>query len=177
MVATMNVLMIVAATVNACCVASSRPSRSVHALISTVLMMGTMLDTATHLIGVPALLWAVGLVGWGMLGAAIHRVRGGSGTRTAGNPSAVHLHHGLGLIVTATQLMAHSQHLAAGAPGAVGPHAHEMSILMPLALAAGAAFAIYSLALVAMGTHTRRERGNFLSMCAMTLSMGIMPFV
>lgn len=175
MVETMNVLMIVSAAVNACCVVGSRRSRSLHTLMSTGLMGGAMLDTATQLLGLPALLWAVALVGWGMVGAAVHRVRDGNGVGSTSH--VVHLHHGVGLIVTAVQLMAHSVHASAGQVGVIGAHAHTTSILMPLALAAGAAFVIYSVRLVATGRHTRLERAGFLSMCAMTLSMGIMPFV
>ncbi|KFF58887.1 hypothetical protein JF66_15180 [Cryobacterium sp. MLB-32] len=177
MAETMNALMIVAAAVNACCVVGSRRSRSFHTLVSAGLMAGAMLDTATHVLGVPPLLWAVILVGWGILGAALHRMRDGRLAAPMGVPSTVHLHHGLGLIVTAAQLMAHSQHTAAGPLGAVGGHAHASSLLIPLALAAGAVFVVYSATLVATGSRTRLERGNFLSMCAMTVSMGIMPFV
>jgi len=175
MVETMNVLMIVSAAVNACCVVGSRRSRSLHALMSTGLMGGAMLDTATHLLGVPALLWAAALVGWGMVGAAVHRVR--DGNRAGSTPHVVHLHHGVGLIVTAAQLVAHSVHASAGQVGVIGAHAHTTSILLPLALAAGGVFVAYSVVLVATGPHSRLDRGNFLSMCAMTLSMGIMPFV
>jgi len=179
---TMTAFMIVAASVNACCVVNNPRSRSFNTLLSTMLMAGAMLDAGTHVFGIPVVLWAVVLIFWGMAGAALHRTHIGSGTASLTALAApdrsgvVHVHHLLGLIVTAGQLMAHSPHAVTVSIDSITAHPHA-SLLLPLITVGAAAFVAYSIILVATGDRSRWERGTILSMCAMTMAMGIMVFV
>jgi len=54
---------------------------------------------------------------------------------------------------------------------------HSSPILLPLTAVGAAAFVIYSIVLVTRHGHSRTERGTLLSMCAMPVSMGVMPIV
>ena len=177
MVETLHGIMLVGASVNACCVLGSRRSRSALAGISTILMLAAMTDAAFSVVGLSPLVWTVILIGWGMTGAAL--LRGRLGVVHPGG--VLHLHHLLGLMVTASQLAVH----ALAAPGAAtsaaagassSAHAHAGSLPLVFAAGAGLLFIGWSVALLLGRGRTRLERGNLAGMAAMSAAMGLMPF-
>ena len=87
------------------------------------------------------------------------------------------LHHPLGLVVTAGQLMAQTV-MSPGAGSGAGSagHSHSDSLLLPLVCAAGVAFVVWSLVLLVTESRTRLERGTLLGMSAMTAALVVMPF-
>jgi hypothetical protein len=197
-------MMIGGASLNLCCVLVSRRSLSGLAVISTLVMLAAMTDTAFGTFGVRPLAWAAILIAWGLASSALlHRrardlapaafapgevsqidlreprergfatPHGGTGQ---GGPMLL-LHNALGLVVTAGQLMAHTA-MSAGVGAGLGAavHSHSNSLLLPLVVAAGAAFVVWSLVLVLTEGRGRLERGNLLGMSAMTAAMAVMPF-
>jgi hypothetical protein len=173
-VETLHGIMLVGASVNACCVLGSRRSRSALAGVSTLLMLAAMTDAAFRVVGLSPLLWTVILIGWGMTGAALLRGRFG-----AAHPGgALHLHHLLGLIVTAGQLAMHALSGPAALAAAAAPssHQHSGSLLLVFAAGAGILFIGWSALLLLGRGRTRLERGNLAGMAAMTAAMGLMPF-
>lgn len=191
MVETLYGIMIVGASVNACCLVGSRRSRSVPAVASTILMLAAMTDVGFGVVGLSPLLWTVILIGWGMVSAALvrgHARRAGLGTepRAQGQHmgGAIHLHHLLGLIVTASQLAVHTAMAPAtltatdlaSSPHSV--HAHpSSSLLLAIAAGAGVLFIAWSVVLLSAASRSWLERGNLVGMSAMTAAMGLMPFV
>jgi hypothetical protein len=183
--------MIGGASLNLCCVLGSRRSRSGLALVSTLVMLAAMTDSAFGTIGLGPLPWAAILIAWGLTCSALLRRRlvpaevSHIDVRQAWEPRfatphgaagpTMLLHHPLGLVVTAGQLMAHTAMSPGGGAGAAG-HSHSDSLLLPLVCVAGAAFVLWSLVLLVTESRTRLERGNLLGMSAMTAAMTVMPF-
>ncbi|WBM79015.1 hypothetical protein KIV56_10715 [Cryobacterium breve] len=192
-------IMIGGASLNLCCVLGSRRSRSGLAVVSTLVMLAAMTDSAFGTIGLGPLPWAAILIAWGLTCSALLRRRLApvspaprlaaevsqidvrtSRERRSATPHGTMgptmlLHHPLGLVVTAGQLMAHTVMSPGGGAGAAG-HSHSDSLLLPLVCAAGAAFVVWSLVLLVTESRTRLERGNLLGMSAMTAAMAVMPF-
>ena len=192
-------IMVAGASLNLCCVLGSRRSRSGLAVVSTLVMLAAMTDSAFGTIGLGPLPWAAILIAWGLTCSALLRRRAvfAEGARIdvheAREPrfatpqggavrAAVHrggqtmlLHHPLGLVVTAGQLMAHTVMSPGSGAGGAG-HTHSDSLLLPLVCVAGAAFVVWSLVLLVTESRTRLEQGNLLGMSAMTAAMAVMPF-
>jgi hypothetical protein len=181
MIQTLHVIMMVGAALNLCCVLGSRGSRSGLTVVSTVLMLTAMTDATFHVVGIAPLVWTVLLLAWAMACAGLLRRRAGLVQRQAGQADAagpghpfgaLHLHHLLGLIVMAGQLAMHAPIAAVTGTG----HAHSASVLMIVAGVQGTLFVLWSVMLVLSVRRTVIERGNVMSMSAMTAAMGIMPF-
>ena len=191
-------IMVAGASLNLCCVLGSRRSRSGLALVSTLVMLAAMTDSAFGTIGLGPLPWAAILIAWGLTCSALLRRRlpASSAPRLAAEVSHIDvrkprehrsatphgtegptmlLHHPLGLVVTAGQLVAHTVMSPGGGAGGSG-HSHSDSLLLPLVCAAGAAFVVWSLVLLVTESRSRLERGNLLGMSAMTAAMAVMPF-
>lgn len=166
----LHAVMLAGAGVNACCSLGSRHSRSAVTITSTVVMGAAMLDTSLGLFGVAPLVWTVLLLAWGMVSAAALRHRRGAVPPPVAAGGILHVHHLLGLIVTAGQLAVHGG-MGAGAGG----HAHSVSVLLLVAAAGGVLFTGWSLVLVA-AARTGLERGTLMGMSLMTVAMGLMPF-
>ncbi|TFC24156.1 hypothetical protein E3O55_16190 [Cryobacterium sp. MDB1-18-2] len=172
-------IMIGGASLNLCCVLGSRRSRSGLAVVSTLVMLAAMTDSAFGVFGLGPLPWAAILIAWGLTCSALLRRRTATGapqnaTPHGGAGQTMLLHHPLGLVVTAGQLMAHTV-MSPGGAAAAG-HTHSDSLLLPLVCVAGGAFVVWSLVLLVTESRTRLERGNLLGMSAMTAAMAVMPF-
>ena len=175
-------IMVAGASLNLCCVLGSRRSRSGLAVVSTLVMLAAMTDSAFGTFGLGPLPWAAILIAWGLTCSALLRRRASAGspvgalaTPHGGAGRTMLLHHPLGLVVTAGQLMAHTVMSPVAGAGAAG-HSHSDSLLLPLVCVAGAAFVVWSLVLLVTESRTRLERGNLLGMSAMTAAMAVMPF-
>jgi hypothetical protein len=184
MIETLHVIMMVGAALNLCCVLGNRRSRSGLTVVSTVLMLTAMTDATFHIFGIAPLLWTVLLIIWAMVCAGLLRRRAGAAAAAAagqaagsGHPfGALHLHHLLGLLVMAGQLAMHAPIAAISQSTTSAGHAHSASVLMIVAGVQGVSFVVWSVVLVLSVRRTVIERGNLMSMSAMTAAMGIMPF-
>ncbi|MEB0000015.1 hypothetical protein QN367_12995, partial [Cryobacterium sp. RTS3] len=68
-------IMIGGASLNLCCVLGSRRSRSGLAVVSTLVMLAAMTDSAFGTIGLGPLPWAAILIAWGLTCSALLRRR------------------------------------------------------------------------------------------------------
>ncbi|MEB0014854.1 hypothetical protein QN416_24975, partial [Glaciimonas sp. Cout2] len=80
---------------------------------STLVMLAAMTDSASGVFGLGPLPWAAILIAWGLTCSALLRRRTATGapqnaTPHGGAGQTMLLHHPLGLVVTAGQLMAHT---------------------------------------------------------------------
>ncbi len=183
MAVTLHLIMLIGASLSLCCVLGGRHSRTGLAVVSALVMVGAMVDVTFRVSGLGPLPWTIGLIGWGIVCAGLLRPRAADPTADAAADAphlvgsvpgaAMRLHHPLGLIVTAGQLMAHA---AIGqAPGA-GSHLHSGAILLVVAGAGGALFVGWTVVLLVTGARPKSERGNLAGMSAMTAAMGLMAF-
>ncbi|TDW29381.1 hypothetical protein [Cryobacterium psychrophilum] len=168
-------LMLAAVGVNACCLLGSRHSRNTVTIVSTVLMTAAMIDVSFALLGIPPLAWTCLLLAWSMLcAAALRRRTANTATPTSTHAGNHQLHHLLGLIVLGGQLAGHP---AAATAVRTGAHSHSSSLLLAVVVAGAAAYTLWSLALLLHTRQPRSERGALASMSAMTVCMGLMPFL
>lgn len=190
MVWALHGIMTVGASITLFCALGRRRSFSGLDVVSSLVMLAAMMDSVFGTFGLGQLPWAAILIVWGLACSALLRRRAARelaapADETAQGPArrggTMRLHHPLGLVVTAGQLMAHAVISPGGGIGigaSLGSgHAHSPSLLLPLVGVAGAAFVGWSLVLLVTETRGRLERGNLVGMSAMTAAMAMMPFV
>jgi hypothetical protein len=124
------------AAVGACCTAAARGRRNISGIAGALLMLAAMVDTALHIINIPAAAWALVLllaaIGLGFLGRPVREGSGEASEVKSANGMA--LHRNVGLIVMAALLARVEAHH--GSPSG-GHSAHRGADSLSLILLGG----------------------------------------
>ncbi|MBN9177894.1 MAG: hypothetical protein J0I43_11060 [Microbacterium sp.] len=161
---TFHVLALAPAAVGLCCLAADRRRTRALEVGAALLMMLAMWDAAVTAF-VPAAFWTAALVVGGMALAAVRgRVRG---LRLGGDDVSMAVHSAAGMVVMAAMMLA----MVGGAAVTAASHHHSGTPALAVAAVAGAVAYIVASAALAVRSHGRLARAQYLAMAS---SVGIM---